>query len=138
NPLYADAIHNRLLQGELTEAGAHRPPFAFMWRYVGAWHGEIDLANYGPVNEYLVQQAPGVLELPLTEQVRHVSTGNMRLFPAPGAAPAGSGPFAVREPLFWTGVGFISGLQEHIDLLEGAFPQPGDGPLEVLLSQALA
>ena len=34
-PLYADAVHNRLLQGELTEAGTYRPPFSFLWRYVG-------------------------------------------------------------------------------------------------------
>ena len=32
-PLYADAVHNRLLQGELTEAGAYRPPFSFLFPY---------------------------------------------------------------------------------------------------------
>lgn len=26
-PLYADAVQQRLMQGELTEAGTHRPPF---------------------------------------------------------------------------------------------------------------
>jgi hypothetical protein len=41
-PLYADAVQNRLLRGELTDAGAYRPPFAFLW------HGEIDLERYGP------------------------------------------------------------------------------------------
>ena len=49
-PLFADAAQNRLLQGELenadsayeTEAGAARPPFSFLWRYIGAWHGNRD------------------------------------------------------------------------------------------------
>lgn len=27
---YADAVQNKLLQGELTEVGTHRPPFAFL------------------------------------------------------------------------------------------------------------
>jgi hypothetical protein len=34
-PLYADAVNNRLLQGELTEQGRRLPPFAFVWRYIG-------------------------------------------------------------------------------------------------------
>jgi putative ABC transport system permease protein len=48
-PLYADAVQNKLLQGELTEAGTHRPPFAFLWRYAGAWHGTITWDAYTPV-----------------------------------------------------------------------------------------
>jgi putative ABC transport system permease protein len=62
-------VQNRLLRGELTDAGAYRPPFAFLWRYVGAWHGEIDLERYGPINEYLTRQAPAVIGLPLDERV---------------------------------------------------------------------
>jgi putative ABC transport system permease protein len=68
-PLYADAVQNRLLRGELTDAGTYRPPFAFLWRYVGAWHGEIDLERYGPIDEYLTQQVPAVIGLPLDERV---------------------------------------------------------------------
>jgi len=41
-PLYADAVQHRLLQGELTEAGTYRPPFSFLWRYIGTWNGNID------------------------------------------------------------------------------------------------
>jgi hypothetical protein len=40
-PLYADAPRNKLLQGELTEAGTHRPLFVFLWRYVRTWQGNI-------------------------------------------------------------------------------------------------
>jgi putative ABC transport system permease protein len=149
-PLYAEAVHHRLLQGELTEAGTYRPPFAFLWRYVGAWHGEVDWDAYAPVDEYLSQQAQGVVELPLDELVRHVKTGNLRLF-----AAADSQSFASREPLLWTSLGFISssaeltagssagltagGLEAHVELVEGIFPLPGEGQdVPVVVSQALA
>ena len=137
-PLYADAAHHQLLQGELTEAGTHRPPFAFLWRYVGAWHGDATWDTYTPADEYLSQQAAGVVGLPLISMVRHVQTTNLRLFPATEAQG-----FAKDEPLLWTYLGFISGLQDHIEVIEGAFPSPpGGGPstddIEILISQTLA
>lgn len=139
-PLYADAVQNRLLQGELTEAGTHRPPFAFLWRYIGAWHGDVGWAQYEPVDRYLTTQAPGAIDLPLDEQlgggqtIRHVSTARLRLF------PEGDGPFSQNEPLLWANIGFITGLEEQIELVEGSYPQtaaPGQ-PVEVLISQPLA
>jgi putative ABC transport system permease protein len=137
-PLYADAVHHELLQGELTEAGAYRPPFAFLWRYVGAWHGDVGWAAYATVDEYLSQQVAYVISLPLESRVRHVKTGNQRLFPA-----GGSGAFAEHEPLLWTSLGFVSSLEEHIELVEGAFTPPESPPQEgkgvpVLVSQVLA
>jgi putative ABC transport system permease protein len=125
-PLYADAAHHQLLQGELTEAGTYRPPFAFLWRYVGAWHGDVSWDAYTPADEYLSQQAAGVIGLPLdstvrqpADTVRHVETGNLRLFPAEDSLG-----FAEDEPLLWTSLGFISDLQDHIEVIEGAFPSP--------------
>ncbi len=134
-PLYADAVQHRLLQGELTEAGTYRPPFAFLWRYVGTWHGDIDWEEYALADEYLSQQVPGALGLPLDLSLRHARTGNLRLFPA-----TGSGAFAEREPLIWTSLGFIEGLENEVELIEGTFPQEGGagGDVEVLVSQALA
>jgi len=142
-PLYSDAIHHRLLQGELygrasvPAQGDHRgSPLPFLWRYIGAWHGEIDWDTYAPADEYLSQQAAGVIALPLELQVRHVTTANLRLF------PAGNSGFEKDEPLLWTSIGFISGLQERIELVEGAAPPPqaggAGGGLKVLISQTTA
>ena len=145
-PLYAEAVHHRLLQGELhapegatgMEAGTRRPPFAFLWRYIGAWHGEIGWDERAAVDEYLTQQAPGVIGLPLALQVRHAKTDNLRLF-----AAADSLAFADRDPLMWTSLGFISGLEDHIELLDGSpvsnRPSQAAGEdVEVLISRALA
>lgn len=135
-PLYAEAVHHRLLQGELTEAGTYRPPFAFLWRYIGAWHGEVQWDEYTPVDEYLSQQVANVVNLPLESYVRHVRTNNLRLF-----AAADSQAFAERDPLMWTSLGFITGateLQNHVELVEGAWPQSSGAGVEVLVSLALA
>ncbi|MGD8794614.1 MAG: hypothetical protein PVF47_18840, partial [Anaerolineae bacterium] len=60
--------------------------------------------DIAPVDEYLSEQVADVIGLPLESLVRHVKTGNLRLFPA-----SGSGAFAEREPLMWTSLGFILG-----------------------------
>ncbi|MGD9101082.1 MAG: ABC transporter permease [Anaerolineae bacterium] len=134
-PLYADAAHHQLLQGELTDAGTYRPPYAFMWRYVGAWHGEITWEDYTPADEYLTQQAAAVIGLPQTALVRHVQTANLRLF-----AASDEEGFDPDEALLWTNLGFVTGLPEHIELLEGDLPhfQEGDETVPVLVSQELA
>ena len=101
-PLYADAVQNRLLQGELTEAGTFRPPFAFMWRYIGAWNGDITWERYQPINQYLTQQSAAVMDMPLEEEVRHVSTLRLRLF------PSGETNFNENEPLLWATIAFVT------------------------------
>ena len=141
-PLYADAAQNKLLQGELQNADSSageevattRPPFSFLWRYIGAWHGNVTWDEYGPVDAYLSEQAPAMVDLPLESQVRHVATDKMRLFPSEDAA------FVPDEPLLWAGIGFVSGLEQHIQLVEGQFPReglPGD-PVEILVSRKTA
>ncbi len=137
-PLYADAAHHQLLQGQLTEAGTYRPPFAFLWRYVGAWHSEVAWEDYTPADEYLSRQAADVIGLPQAATVtRHVQTANLQLFPA--SQELGFDP---DQPLLWTNLGFISDLAHHIELLEGAFPSSAPTDQEeavpVLISQNLA
>lgn len=147
-PLYADAAHNSLLQGELGTAGAAgddaaagetvpaHPPFSFLWSYIGAWNGNITWDKYAPVNTYLAEQAPALVGLPLGLQVRHVATEKMRLFPGQDAA------FVPDEPLLWASLGFATGLLEdgHLQLLEGDLPAtraPGEA-VDVLISRKTA
>ncbi|MDJ0753946.1 MAG: FtsX-like permease family protein [Ardenticatenaceae bacterium] len=133
-PLYADATQNRLLQGELTEAGTFRPPFAFMWRYIGAWNGDITAEDYRPVDTYLSEQAARVIGLPADQVIRHVSTLKLRLFSGRQTG------FASGEPLLWANVGFLSGLEDHVRFVEGTAPGEADsgGELPVVVSQATA
>ncbi len=90
-PLYADAAQSRVLQTSLVAQSAGRPPFAFLFRYIGAWHGAVGWDAYAPADAYLTGQAASQLGLPLTASVRHVRTGNFGLFaqPVEGAATQG-------------------------------------------------
>jgi putative ABC transport system permease protein len=141
-PLYADAAQNRLLQGELesadtasgTEVTTSREPFSFLWRYIGTWHGNVSWDDYLPVDQYLTEQAAATIDLPLKTLVRHVASDKLRLFPSAGAA------FVPDEPLLWASIGFVTGLQDHIQIVEGAIPASGQAgdPVEVLVSQTTA
>lgn len=139
-PLYADAVNYRLFHEQLRSndlSRYYRPPFAFMWRRIGAWHGAVDWETYQPVDAYLTEQAPGALGLPLIQAMRHVKTDNLGLFPGPGNDLS---HYYGRKSLSWVSLGFISDLEPHIQLLEGAMPRvasPGH-PVEVLVSQTLA
>lgn len=114
-----------------------RPPFAFLFRYVGAWHGALEWEEIQAANAYLTTRAADDLGLPLAASpVRHVRTAKWRLFPADEAAYAGT-----REPLEWLSLGFLDDLDAHAEVIEGAsLPNSGgtEGGLPVLVSQPLA
>jgi putative ABC transport system permease protein len=137
-PLYTDAANLTVLQQELDEAQSTqgRPPFAFMYRYIGAWSKPVELEDYRAVNGYLTDSAPDVIGLPLRLRTRYVKTDDFSLFPASEAAYAG-----LRQPLGWVNLAFIEGLQDHVRLREGAWPAPADAEAEsfdVLVSSVLA
>jgi putative ABC transport system permease protein len=140
-PLYTDAANFKVLQEELSqdpgqEGRARRPPFAFMYRYIGAWHGPVDMEDYRPVDEYVSESVPGIIGLPMETRTRYVKTDNFSLFPASEAAYIG-----IRQPLGWVNLGYVEDLQNHIDVVEGVFPSPtgaDDEIINVLVSQAFA
>ncbi|MHB0858338.1 MAG: ABC transporter permease [Anaerolineae bacterium] len=138
-PLYTDAANFKVLKEKLSQnsedATQRRPPFAFMYRYIGAWHGAVDIEDFDPVDAYATRSVPGVIGLPAESLVRHVKTDNFSLFPLSDVAYIG-----LRQPLGWVNVGFVSDLTEHIQIVDGAFPAqtPGDDALEVMVSQDFA
>ena len=92
--------------------------------------------DYGPANVYVTQQAPATIGLPLQQTVRYVKTDNFRLFPASEAQYAD-----IRQPLAYAYLGYVTGLQEHITIIEGNWPATATkvtDTLEVLISQRLA
>jgi len=128
-PLYADAANFRVLKEQLTtgENVRARPPFAFMYRYIGAWHGPVDWDDFGPVNEYMTESVPGIVGLPLEASTRYVKTDNFSLFPAADVAYIG-----LRQPLGWVNLAVIDNVEAHVNLLEGRFPQPALADAEVI------
>jgi len=133
-PLYADGVGHRLLMEQLSGEEA-RPPFAFLFRYVGAWHGALEWEDIQAADAYLTVRVTDDLGLSADPTIRHVRTAKWRLFPADEAAYAGT-----RQPLEWLALGFLDSLETHADIVEGQpLPQttsPDEAP--VLVSQPLA
>ena len=64
-PLYADAIYYRVLREELAgDRFGSRPPFVFMFRYVGAWAGPVEWDEVQPLDTYMTGSAGAALGLP--------------------------------------------------------------------------
>ncbi len=126
-PLYSDAVNHRLLYQQLTQDKRGIPPYAFMFRYVGSWHGPLELEDIGDADAYL--QGPVASEIGLRAEriLRHVRTDNFRLFPVSEAAYA-----SVRNPLEWVAIGTISDMATHITLQEGALPAQSQATSEAL------
>ncbi len=136
-PIYAESAGLRILRAETAqqEQRQGRSPFALLLRYVASQNQNrlLDWAALAPADAFLTINAPERLGLPLDGLGRHARTEALRmLLPA---ATTGSGPSFKPATL-----GFLSGLDDQIQLIDGAQPAPGapDQPIEVLISSALA
>ena len=140
-PLYADAVYYRLLREELTAKGINetfsRPPFAYMFRYLGSTYGPQEWEDIAQLDTYLTRQASSELGLPHKKTIRYFKTDNFRLFPTEQIAYADTS-----DPLEWVNLGFISGFEQAINIIEGSFPavSPSDSEeaIEVLVHRELA
>jgi putative ABC transport system permease protein len=140
-PLYSDAIYYQVLQNELSkpssEGELQRPPFGFMFRYVGSLYGLLEWGDIEQVDSYLWERGPELIGLPNELKVRYFRTDNFRLFPASDAAYAD-----VRDPLAWINFSTATDFGDKITLLEGAMPAVADSdpasPMEILVNVAMA
>lgn len=142
-PLYADAVYFRVLEEELAAGSPtnvnmpERSPFTFMFRYVGAWKGPVSWEDVQPIDEYFTERAPSALRLPRQLLVRYFKTDNFRLFPEDQVAYA-----STTDPLAWVSFGYVTDIQDKINILEGSLPAPAassvDSVIEVLISEAMA
>ena len=140
-PLYADAVYYRLLREELTAVGLNekfsRPPFAYMFRYLGSTYGPQEWEDIAQLDTYMSRQAAGELGLPHKKTIRYFKTDNFRLFPTDQIAYADT-----TDPLEWVNIGFISGFEQAVNIIEGAFPavssSDSEEAIEVLVHRELA
>jgi putative ABC transport system permease protein len=142
-PLYADAVYFRVLREELAKtsltAGREmgRSPFTFMFRYIGAWNGLVELEDVQQVNDYLTGPVLSQLRLPQQLFVRYYKTDNFRLFPQDQIAYADT-----RDPLAWVNFGFVTHIENYITILEGSFPADAtpapDSMVQIAVSEEMA
>jgi putative ABC transport system permease protein len=141
-PLYTDAVYYEILKKELSQssdesAALRRPPFAFMFRYVGSLYGLKEWDDIVPVDSYLSGEAVSMLNLPHKFSVRYMKTDNFRLFPTDQIAYAD-----VRDPLAWVNFAFVTDFDQHVTFVEGATPAVAssnpDEAMEVAITKAMA
>ncbi|HUX77558.1 MAG TPA: ABC transporter permease [Anaerolineae bacterium] len=137
-PLYADGVYYRMLRQELAgERFGPRPPFVFMFRYIGAWAGAVEWEDIEAIDEYLAKVAGPALGLPQKLVVRYFETDAFQLFPQEDVAYADT-----QTPLTWACFASASDLEDHISILEGSFPAVAissqDSTVEMLINEAFA
>jgi putative ABC transport system permease protein len=135
-PLYSDGVNSEVLNNALGQSSAdgRQPPFSFIFSYIGSWFTPISVAQYDPVDQYLHEQAPGVIDLPLQSAERYLATDSLQLHPPGNTISRNRRMDLVR-------LASQSSIFEHIQLVEGHLPDPqegGQGPLEVLIALELA
>lgn len=141
-PIYADGVNYNLLNAALsrTATETRRPAFSFIFHYVGAWHNPIEMAKYEPVNAFMQEQAAGVVGLPLSQNgsvaetsvTRYVSTENLQLYPEGNVIRRS-------ERLELVKLAFMSGVFDHLRLVDGKLPSPGgEDSIEALVPLKLA
>ncbi|MCB0035622.1 MAG: hypothetical protein KDE51_16430, partial [Anaerolineales bacterium] len=134
-PLYADAVYFRILQEELSTNAdrSRKPPFAYMYDYVGSWAGPVQWEDIQSVDSYLLEDGARALGLPAQLTVRHLETDRFRLYPADTTnyanEAAAFGTFSFATTTY---------IADHIEIVEGAYPNDGANPLEILISEEAA
>ena len=137
-PIYANGVYQRILNTEIKDRSTGlRPQFAFMYRFIGSWDGPVKLSELAPVDAYLSGPVADEIGLPKQTFVRFLQTDTMRLYPQKNDQYSNLG-----VPLEWITFGTLNSLQEHIQILEGVYPNssPTDSqtPVDVLISEKLA
>ncbi|MCL5998863.1 MAG: hypothetical protein M1546_22815, partial [Chloroflexi bacterium] len=137
-PIYADAVYHRILQEDMAAWGdARRPPFAFMYRYVGDMSNPAEWSEVAAADQMMQAQLPAMLGLPRQMLVRYFATAAYPVF-ASGDAYESQRQALTRSPF-----GMMNDLTDHITLMDGAFPGDMAGgaldeAMPVLVSKLLA
>ena len=135
-PTYADAITFSLLEERLAqvEKNRSRPPYTFLYLFIGSWHGPIDWEDAQPITEYIDAQADHTLNLPVEEIVFQVQTDFFKLFPENTQNYS-----SIAEPLMSANFGYARNLDHHLTIVEGDWPQNTNGnSIEILVALPIA
>jgi len=120
--LYVDSVYTELLKSRLTD-----PPYAFRFRYLGAWNGNITGADVDSASQVIQGRFAETIGLPTLRETRYTRGGtwSLRL----GELPLGT-----------LNLGMLEGADDQIAIVAGEWPPepvaPGD-PIPVLIPETL-
>lgn len=121
-PLYVDAVYSGILESRLDE-----PPYAYLYRYLGAWEGNIDLEEVDTTDAVIHEQFAAAVGLPLARDVQYLSVGRAAVRFTETNLPLGS-----------FSVGALTGVDDLIDITSGEWlPTEDEGRLPLLLHETM-
>lgn len=138
-PIYSESVAYRILTERLTEGPdrINRPPFSFMFSYIGSWNQPVNWEDIGGLDRYLREKGGEELGLRTTRIVRHLETQNFRLYPADERNYRDE-----NRSLDYVSFGTTENIEAQVELVEGALPAPADpdpnSVIEVMIHENFA
>ena len=138
-PIYAESVAFRVLTERLTEGPdrVNRPPFSFLFSYIGSWNKPVNLEATFELDRYLREKGGVELGLETTLIVRHLETQNFRLYPA--------GETNYRDEnksLDYVSFGLTEDIEAQIEIVDGSYAAPADPApdsiIDVIIHQEFA
>jgi len=122
-PMYAEAVSFRVLQERLYEKNDQtaRPPFSFLFSYIGSWSKPVNWEDTLPLDTYLREHLADDLGLPQTYFLRHTESERLRMYPVNT-----SNYETDISKLADVNLGTTEDIENHITFVEGAFPADAD------------
>lgn len=126
-PLYVDAVNSKLLASRLGD-----PPYAFRFRYLGSWQGNIGPDSAAATQAAILEGFTGTVGMPTVSKVDFARTVPMgtRLTPNGGKA-VNLGAFSLAV---------LNGAESQMEIVAGQWPPANtasDGAISVLLPQKM-
>jgi putative ABC transport system permease protein len=135
-PLYADAVYLNLLEERITNEAykRRRPPFAYLYDYIGSWYDPVDWEETRDVHDYLTGSGSRSLGLPVKQFVNFYETERYKLFPIDSANYDDDSALSIFV------FGTSTNLEDHIEIVQGRFPDgiTADGTVEALIAEEAA
>lgn len=138
-PVYSESVAFRLLTDRLTEGQdqTNRPPFSFMFSYIGAWNDPVNWEEIGELDTFLRERGGSELGLNTTDIIRHLETPNFRLYPANATDYQDE-----NRSMDYVSFGTTEDINNQVELVDGAFPTPSDSSpdsiVEVMIHEEFA
>ena len=124
-PVYAEGASLRLLQSTLAkqERQTNRSAFALLFRYLGSSKGPLEWERVKPADDFISGPGLARLQLPLQGLARHVRTDPLRMLLPPSSGA--QNPFLKN-----VAIGFMTGMDQQITIVDGAAPKPSTEPIK--------
>jgi putative ABC transport system permease protein len=112
--LYVDSVYSNLLQSRLDQ-----PPYAFRFRYLGAWNGNITADDVSSASAAIQGRMAQLIGLPVQRDVRFVRGGSWSV----ALDSQSLGTFSL---------GILDGADDQMAIVDGQWPPPQPAPNDPL------